>query len=540
MLNKTSVYFSIIAVLQFISMAFLIICCVTAPVFKQIGLSVHEDITYGTFGYCSPDDGCSKASASYDPYSLTASDSDWKMSSTARKALGSILIVMPIAAGLNFFAFVSAAVSFVLSIVKPNSGGSLPAANFIINLIFQLVAFLSAALMCIVSFLLFFPHVTWCTWLLIPAGVLPLLSLPLMFAAYMAKDTDSMGEDGDMASLNGNQRLLKVEDLYETGNQDTVLPDIQPINRGPDGGSFGLTSNEGSSSLDKEKYDMYNTTTDELDDSQENSDAEAYGETEEKDSHKRYSVIRSDAGDSFEDNAHGMRQFNLSQSLASSVYSQKDHYSEVQPKNKILEDFMSKDGGKSLEAPYIPEEDEGSVVTSVSRNGINRNNNAGNAPYPHSNNGAPIQGNNQYPRYQNQGPGPHPLQQQQPRPMNMGNNRGPHMNYPPQQRNFGPQPNYGPQPHYGGPQLHYAPQQYAPQGPSASEMIMQNNPNFLPNGPSRMNPRMQRPFQQQQQPQGGFQGGNTHFAPAYKKRMNNRANTFQNINNGAGAAYNFR
>ena len=549
MLTKTSVYFALIAVFQFIAMAFLIICCVTAPVFKQIGLSQHEDITYGTFGYCSADDGCSSAAASYDPYSLTSNDDDWKMNSTARKALGNILIVMPIAAGLNFFAFVGAAVSFVLSLVRPSTSGSIPAATFIINLILQLVAFLSAALMCIVSFLLFFPHVTWCTWLLIPAGVLPLLSMPLMFAAYMAKDPDMARDEGDITAMDGSERLLRAEDLYENVNQDTVLPDIQPATRRPDGSSFGTTYNSSGSTLDKEKYDMYNTTTDELDESQDNSDAEVYAENEEKGTPKRFSAIRSDAGDSMEDNAHGMRQFNMSQSLASSVYSQKDHYSEVQPKNKILEDFMDKDGNKGLGAPYIPEEgeDDGSVVTSVSRNGVNTSNPGnrnmgGNAPYPHPSNGASQQTNNQYPRYQNQGQLPPPQQQQ--RPMNMGNARGPQMNYPPQQRNFGPQMNYPPQQRNFGPQPYYPQQQhFAPQGPSASEMIMQNNPNFLPNGPGRINQRMQRPFQQQQ-PQGGFGGSNTHFAPAYKKRMNNRTNTMQNINNAGGmggaAAYNFR
>lgn len=55
---------SAITVAQFVSMAFLIICCVTAPVFKQIGLSKADGIVFGTFGYCEQG-SCSSASASY-------------------------------------------------------------------------------------------------------------------------------------------------------------------------------------------------------------------------------------------------------------------------------------------------------------------------------------------------------------------------------------------------------------------------------------------------------------------------------------------
>lgn len=517
MLPQSGIYFTIIGICQFISMAFLIICCVTAPVFKQIGLAKYEDITYGVFGYCTQDDGCSKASASYNPYSLTENSSSWKLNSNTRKSLGKILIIMPVAAGLNFFSFIAAIISLVLSFIQQSS--SISAVSFIIDLIFHIIAFLSAALMCIVSFLLFFPHVTWCTWLLIPAAVLPLFSLVLSFFAYLSKD-NTISESDEMI-LDDNQRLLSVEDLYEHpngpsdySNSQTILPDIEKVDDKNLDIILKNTSVTDTSSLDRETYNAYSKTTDDLLNSEENLD-------NEKESLNRFSVIDNEKGDNML-SSENMKRFNPSGSLASSVYSQKDHYSEVQPKNQILQDFMQ---DKKLANPTLHEahgEDKDSLVTSISRNGVNpkyytdNNNNylnvkdQTNAPYPYtpSMNGQSINIQRTQQQYHNNIPH-----------SNMNNYTGP---------------------------MHYqaVPQQFHSQGPSTSEIIMQNNPNFLPNGVNRMNQRMQRPYQQNNFPRNQFpQSSSTHFAPAYKRRINNRVN-HQNLNAadpfGAGGAYNFR
>ncbi|SMN18969.1 similar to Saccharomyces cerevisiae YFR012W Putative protein of unknown function [Maudiozyma saulgeensis] len=509
---KSGIYFTIIGVFQFISMAFLIICCVTAPVFKQIGLSKYESITYGVFGYCSDSDGCSKAKASYDPYSLTQDNDSWKLNSNARKTLGSILIIMPIAAGLNFFAFIAALTSSIMSFfnysASSGNGSGISAISFVINIIFQLIAFLSAALMCIVTFLLFYPHITWCSWLLIPASVLPLLSLPLLFFAYLSKGSNNNEYiDQDEIGLSGNQRLLNVEDLYDNNNagidpmNHTVLPDIEhanPMEKKDDGLTFATRSDseDSDSSLNKEKFKVYDNTVDNLTQQDDNNqmNADDDDDDEGRNSQQRFSVIESDTDET------KMHKYIPSESLGSSVYSEKDHYSEIQPRNnKIMQDFMNNSNSNYTIPEQYSQEEKGSVVTSISRNGIN-NNNTATVPYPDSN----ISSN-------------HGQRQFQQMPMNM--------NYPPQQRQ------------------NYIPQQ---QGPTASEIIMQNNPNFLPNGSNRMNPRMQRPYQQGNFQNRGFpqqQTGNTHFAPAYKRRINNRANVYQNLNNngfGAGGAYNFR
>lgn len=52
MKKNSSVVFFLVGLSQFVTMAFLIIGSITAPIFKQIGYSKYDEITYGTFGYC--------------------------------------------------------------------------------------------------------------------------------------------------------------------------------------------------------------------------------------------------------------------------------------------------------------------------------------------------------------------------------------------------------------------------------------------------------------------------------------------------------
>lgn len=518
---KSGIYFTIIGIFQFISMAFLIICCVTAPVFKQIGLSKYESITYGVFGYCSDSDGCSKASSDYSPYNLTSDDSSWKLNSNARKTLGSILIIMPIAAGLNFGSFLSSVLSAIFAMI--NNNHKISAIQFIIDLIFQILAFCSAALMCIVTFLLFYPHITWCSWLLIPAGALPLLSIPLLIMAYLSNNSNNSDEyiDQDELNMTGNQRLLNVEDLYEENpnnnnitslDRNVVLPDIE---KKTDSFTFTTRSDsDDSTNSDKQGYNIYQNEN-----PSNSADNVVNDDEDEQDSklQQRFSVIESDT----DDQNNKIHRYIPSDSLGSSVYSEKDHYSEIQPKNQdsIMQDFMNH---ANRHDTITERDEEGSVITSVSRNGPNKLAPPPSMPYPASN-ASVNQNNNNNPN------------------MNMNRQR----NFPQQHQNMPMNMNYMPQQQYYMP----PPQQ---QMPTASEMIMQNNPNFLPNGSNRMNPRMQR----QQNPnfnnrnmmmmnqQNNVAGGNTHFAPAYKRRINNRANVYQNINgpnNGFGpASYNFR
>ncbi|SCU99030.1 LADA_0H17106g1_1 [Lachancea dasiensis] len=223
---------SIIFVAQFTSMAFLIICCVTAPVFKQIGLAKSGDIVFGTFGYC--DEGhCSSASANYHPDGLATAE-NWKMGSSAREKLGSILIVMPVAAGLSFLAM-------MMNFVQHFGRISFSGAAFVINLLLTLAAFASSALMCVVTFLLFYPKVTWCSWLLVPAAALNVICVPLTYVVHSlspsseeddfdSKENSLFGTNVtrlDHDAMDDRYSMDEYNESYKNGNSDkAVYPEL--------------------------------------------------------------------------------------------------------------------------------------------------------------------------------------------------------------------------------------------------------------------------------------------------------------------------
>ncbi|CEP62215.1 SUR7/PalI family protein LALA0_S05e00430g [Lachancea lanzarotensis] len=222
-----------LVIVQFAAMAFLIICCVTAPVFKQIGIAKSSDVVYGTFGYCEKG-VCSSAAANYHPESLDTSG-NWKMSTSVREKLGKILIIMPVAAGLTFFAMVGTIVSLTPSL-------SASGVCLIFNVLLNLIAFAASALMCVITFLLFFPNVTWCSWLLIPAAVINLLCVPLAFVVHSLgssnndeRDTDSIDSPNltrlDQDYAPDRYSMDEYKETVRSGNHDS--PMYPEVYKGP-------------------------------------------------------------------------------------------------------------------------------------------------------------------------------------------------------------------------------------------------------------------------------------------------------------------
>lgn len=246
------------------ALAFLIIATLTVPVTQSLGLAYVEDIRYGVFGYCKVEDGvstCSKAAASYTVSSLTKL-TDWKMDDSARDTLAKILIVTPIAAGLTLISAL-----FNLFAHFETFGSSL--VFYLIGFFFTLLAFLGSALTCVVAILLFYPHVTWCTWLLIPAAVLNLVSVPLMFFAlrvtpYSFKQGDNDNEsEQELDHFNNNASgknkdfsdLTELNDaaIFNNMNSTANSIDKQPVS------TLKIITNDSSSLSDtKEKLDLIN------------------------------------------------------------------------------------------------------------------------------------------------------------------------------------------------------------------------------------------------------------------------------------------
>lgn len=533
-MGRASLYFTITGILQFISMAFLIICCVTAPVIRQIGLAKFEGITYGTFGYCSSEGVCSSASASYGPESLTSDTSAWKLNDAARGRLGKILIVMPIAAGFNFLALIVTIVSLALSVFHSNFE-SISAIMFIVNLIFDIIGFLTAALMCVVTFLLFFPKITWCSWLLIPAAALPLLTIPLIFIGFTsAKSSSSMDlESDDQMPLSGRvDRDIEFSDINDKNITPLVVPDFRP-NRNI---YTTNTSTTDFSSIEKEKEefefsarersntpDLSNGQTPYVDDSMKR---ESYSPIDDEDNTQKPGISKS-------------------VSLESSVYSRKD-IEKGQNNSRILEDIMNDynaDGSNPSEdeRKSVTSDSKLSDFTSVSQRGVNpnyyqqqqpllnnniqnnnirsNNNNISNnnnlpMPYPHSNKSI----NYEHGQRTQQHFQPQMNLQQQQRQFHQPIQQS--MQQPMQQRMAYQQPAAM------MPQMQHqynAHQQVATtQGPDVSDILIQANPDFAP----------------VRQTHTHMPNNTGRFQSAYKKRMNNRANIYNNLH--STSAYGFR
>ncbi|CCF59978.1 hypothetical protein KAFR_0I01980 [Kazachstania africana CBS 2517] len=528
--SKSSIFFAIIAVFQFASMALLIICCITAPVFKQIGLSKYDGITYGVFGYCE-DDSCSKASASYNPYALSDDTASWKMNSNARKALGHILIIMPVAAGLNFFAFLSTSITLIVSILQ--NYGNISAIMFIINLIFDLLGFLSSALMCIVSFLLFYPHTTWCTWILIPAAVLPLITLPLIFVAYISNGqngTESNLEEQDEIMLydqynNTNSKKLSIDDIYNYYNDDDAAGSSNLLNKPT------VPSDANPSTTDVEK-DLYNVNNSATDLSTEEREKQEYTErvtavnvsdeyvekvqhgdndddkNSEKNSLTAFSAIENDTG-AANNNGNNVRQnahaYVPTASLNSSTYSHKETPSTDNP-NRIIEDVMNNGPEDNTF-----NDDKRSDLTSISRRGFNQYKNNNIPPYPKNPSMSQPQSAIQQPmNYQQSGQYQQPMQYHQ---------------------------------QYSVPPRQYLPSYHSvPQMTTMSDTILSNNPNFMPAPMSRngMKSHQQRDNNTQANVNmSRIPNSTPHFQSAYKKRMQNKNNLYNTLQH-SDNPYNFR
>jgi len=134
----------------------LIVTCISAPVVHDIGILKvdlgdfvnHRTVSFGTFGYCVNDpnqsDDCSPSQVGYSPASvMSAIDgtdfSDYASDTT--RTLTKVMILHPIACGLNFIAFMLAlGAGFV--------------GSFLASMV-ALLAFLTTAVALIVDFVLF-------------------------------------------------------------------------------------------------------------------------------------------------------------------------------------------------------------------------------------------------------------------------------------------------------------------------------------------------------------------------------------------------
>lgn len=207
--------------LEVVALAFLLIATITSPVVPSLSLAEDSKYKFGVFGYCkvgSSSSSCSKVSINYEPSSLDDTESDWTMSSSARDKLAKIMIVAPVAAGLTFFSIISNLVGVFSRSRVGSSTFYWSVAAFL-----AFLAFAASALICIVSFLLYYPHVKWPCWILIPAAFFNLLAL--VFIALAAKFVPAANEDdyGEPEDDEDEAALVKGNDFgWSNGSSDNL------------------------------------------------------------------------------------------------------------------------------------------------------------------------------------------------------------------------------------------------------------------------------------------------------------------------------
>ncbi|KAK4224883.1 pali-domain-containing protein [Podospora fimiseda] len=155
---RTGFFHHIGTFLLFSATVLLIIVCISAPVVRDIYLAKisfgpegRSSVVFGTWGYCptgilnQPDgDRCSKARLGYSPASIINSYASVPYSDAAistSRSLTKAFVLHPIAAGLNFIAFMLA--------LGAGMVGSLLAA------LVALLAFLTTAVACVLDFVAF-------------------------------------------------------------------------------------------------------------------------------------------------------------------------------------------------------------------------------------------------------------------------------------------------------------------------------------------------------------------------------------------------
>lgn len=162
---------------QLVPFVFFILASISAPTLTSIFLAKDNDnnTVFGIFGYCMlGDDGnytCTSISL-FTSFSHVISKSIIKSSMLDK--ISPSLILVPFSAGLTFL-------SLILNVVSIFSH-----LNFIwiLSIIVATFSFLSSVYTCIIVFLIFYPHVTWLSWCLIPSTAINFANLIIVAIAF--------------------------------------------------------------------------------------------------------------------------------------------------------------------------------------------------------------------------------------------------------------------------------------------------------------------------------------------------------------------
>lgn len=190
------------AVLMLICLVFLILATISAPVVSSFALGQTTTHRFGVFGLCVIKTGsCTKAAY---PYTVGDLDkgSGWTLAPSTRNTLSKIFILCPIGAGLSLIA--------LIAILVGHFAGS---AALIFALVINVIAFIVAILVCVIVIVVFNPNVAWTGWILIGLAVTALVSCILLVLAI--KFHDSGDRDDDVDSTASGEKVFGTANAFE-------------------------------------------------------------------------------------------------------------------------------------------------------------------------------------------------------------------------------------------------------------------------------------------------------------------------------------
>lgn len=214
-----SLHFNTVSfILILISLVFLILATISAPVVSTFRLATTDSYQYGIFGYCHVSSGsCSKAMY---PFTVSSLDKkiDWLLASSTRDTLAKIFILAPIAAGINLLTLILIGLSHLFA-----------STVLLITLVANAISFIITALICVIVIIVFHPQVSWTAWILVGSAAANLISIIFLVLTLKLRNNDYDNEDDD-DSINNSNDLTKFDDKFNHIQESSSFE--PPVNGG--------------------------------------------------------------------------------------------------------------------------------------------------------------------------------------------------------------------------------------------------------------------------------------------------------------------
>ncbi|KKA27904.1 hypothetical protein TD95_004199 [Thielaviopsis punctulata] len=227
-----------LSVLLLAAFGLLVLSVLSTPIIKSVPLGSWNSYDYGVFGYCK-DDKCSGIEIGYKVASQTASDSDFDLPSSTRDNLTTILIVHPVAAFLALATLVMALVAHIHSAAHSS--------RYLLAIaILSFLSFLVSLLAFLTDVLLFIPHMSWGSYIVLASTIL--LGLSAIMTCAMRRTLVSrksrkkrIAEHAEMSGENYYNRENAVKAANAPPEPVPTLPTLGGANGGNDNLSAFVT-----------------------------------------------------------------------------------------------------------------------------------------------------------------------------------------------------------------------------------------------------------------------------------------------------------